>query len=66
MFYLAVLLFQVYKVMVSVRGHEWSVFRRYAEFDKLYNTVSGTLACDWFSKILIRLRMNSLWLQFEL
>lgn len=32
---------QVYKVIVSVRQHEWFVFRRYAEFDKLYNTVSG-------------------------
>lgn len=32
--------FQVYKVIVSVGEHEWFVFRRYAEFDKLYNTVS--------------------------
>ncbi|MBN3286227.1 SGK3 kinase, partial [Polyodon spathula] len=29
----------VYKVMVSVSRHEWFVFRRYAEFDKLYNTL---------------------------
>lgn len=33
--------FQVYKVMVNVGQQEWFVFRRYAEFDKLYNTVSG-------------------------
>lgn len=33
-------LFQVYKVLVSVGQQEWFVFRRYAEFDKLYNTVS--------------------------
>lgn len=32
--------FQVYKVIVSVRRQEWFVFRRYAEFDKLHNTVS--------------------------
>uniref|UniRef100_A0A0E9QDL9 PX domain-containing protein n=1 Tax=Anguilla anguilla TaxID=7936 RepID=A0A0E9QDL9_ANGAN len=25
--------------MVSVGRHEWFVFRRYAEFDKLYNTL---------------------------
>ncbi|XP_033849589.1 serine/threonine-protein kinase Sgk3-like isoform X1 [Acipenser ruthenus] len=31
--------YTVYKVMVSVRRHEWFVFRRYAEFDKLYNTL---------------------------
>lgn len=31
---------QVYKVLVSVGSNEWFVFRRYAEFDKLYNTVS--------------------------
>ncbi|XP_068604275.1 serine/threonine-protein kinase Sgk3 [Brachionichthys hirsutus] len=31
--------FTVYKVMVTVRQHEWFVFRRYAEFDKLYNTL---------------------------
>uniref|UniRef100_A0A8C7T292 Serine/threonine-protein kinase Sgk1 n=1 Tax=Oncorhynchus mykiss TaxID=8022 RepID=A0A8C7T292_ONCMY len=30
---------QVYKVMVNVGRHEWFVFRRYAEFDKLYNTL---------------------------
>lgn len=35
------LLFQVYKVLVSVGQQEWFVFRRYAEFDKLYNTVSS-------------------------
>lgn len=38
--FLSVLLFQVYKVIVSVGPQEWFVFRRYAEFDKLYNTVS--------------------------
>uniref|UniRef100_A0A8C7F668 Serine/threonine-protein kinase Sgk1 n=1 Tax=Oncorhynchus kisutch TaxID=8019 RepID=A0A8C7F668_ONCKI len=31
--------YTVYKVMVNVGRHEWFVFRRYAEFDKLYNTV---------------------------
>uniref|UniRef100_A0A7N6B308 Serine/threonine-protein kinase Sgk1 n=1 Tax=Anabas testudineus TaxID=64144 RepID=A0A7N6B308_ANATE len=31
--------YTVYKVIVSVRQHEWFVFRRYAEFDKLYNTL---------------------------
>lgn len=31
--------FTVYKVMVSVGRNEWFVFRRYAEFDKLYNTL---------------------------
>uniref|UniRef100_A0A8C9FWT8 PX domain-containing protein n=1 Tax=Pavo cristatus TaxID=9049 RepID=A0A8C9FWT8_PAVCR len=31
--------FTVYKVLVSVGRNEWFVFRRYAEFDKLYNTV---------------------------
>nr|XP_020455703.1 serine/threonine-protein kinase Sgk3 isoform X1 [Monopterus albus]XP_020455704.1 serine/threonine-protein kinase Sgk3 isoform X1 [Monopterus albus] len=31
--------FTVYKVMVSVGRQEWFVFRRYAEFDKLYNTL---------------------------
>uniref|UniRef100_A0A3Q0T4S1 Serum/glucocorticoid regulated kinase family member 3 n=1 Tax=Amphilophus citrinellus TaxID=61819 RepID=A0A3Q0T4S1_AMPCI len=31
--------YTVYKVMVSVRQQEWFVFRRYAEFDKLYNTL---------------------------
>uniref|UniRef100_A0A8C9G1Q2 PX domain-containing protein n=1 Tax=Pavo cristatus TaxID=9049 RepID=A0A8C9G1Q2_PAVCR len=30
--------FTVYKVLVSVGRNEWFVFRRYAEFDKLYNT----------------------------
>lgn len=35
------LLFQVYKVIVNVGRQEWFVFRRYAEFDKLYNTVSA-------------------------
>ncbi|EPY74002.1 hypothetical protein CB1_002337015 [Camelus ferus] len=30
---------QVYKVLVSVGRSEWFVFRRYAEFDKLYNTL---------------------------
>ncbi|RMC15316.1 hypothetical protein DUI87_07505 [Hirundo rustica rustica] len=30
---------QVYKVLVSVGRNEWFVFRRYAEFDKLYNTL---------------------------
>lgn len=41
-------LFQVYKVLVSVGQQEWFVFRRYAEFDKLYNTVSSgaALACS--------------------
>lgn len=34
-------LLQVYKVLVSVGQQEWFVFRRYAEFDKLYNTVSS-------------------------
>uniref|UniRef100_A0A8C5GPJ4 Serum/glucocorticoid regulated kinase family member 3 n=1 Tax=Gouania willdenowi TaxID=441366 RepID=A0A8C5GPJ4_GOUWI len=29
--------FTVYKVMISVGRQEWFVFRRYAEFDKLYN-----------------------------
>uniref|UniRef100_A0A3B4ULE8 Serine/threonine-protein kinase Sgk1 n=2 Tax=Seriola TaxID=8160 RepID=A0A3B4ULE8_SERDU len=29
--------YTVYKVMVSVGQQEWFVFRRYAEFDKLYN-----------------------------
>lgn len=33
-------LLQVYKVLVSVGRNEWFVLRRYAEFDKLYNTVS--------------------------
>lgn len=33
--------FQVYKVIVNVGQQEWFVFRRYAEFDKLYNIVSG-------------------------
>uniref|UniRef100_A0A6J0VB33 Serine/threonine-protein kinase Sgk3 isoform X3 n=1 Tax=Pogona vitticeps TaxID=103695 RepID=A0A6J0VB33_9SAUR len=31
--------FTVYKVLVSVGTNEWFVFRRYAEFDKLYNTL---------------------------
>uniref|UniRef100_A0A8C7F5X2 Serine/threonine-protein kinase Sgk1 n=1 Tax=Oncorhynchus kisutch TaxID=8019 RepID=A0A8C7F5X2_ONCKI len=31
--------YTVYKVMVNVGRHEWFVFRRYAEFDKLYNTL---------------------------
>nr|XP_023401813.1 serine/threonine-protein kinase Sgk3 [Loxodonta africana] len=31
--------FTVYKVLVSVGHSEWFVFRRYAEFDKLYNTL---------------------------
>ncbi|KAF3703566.1 Serine/threonine-protein kinase Sgk3 [Channa argus] len=31
--------YTVYKVIVSVGQHEWFVFRRYAEFDKLYNTL---------------------------
>ncbi|XP_019354206.1 serine/threonine-protein kinase Sgk3 isoform X6 [Alligator mississippiensis] len=30
---------KVYKVLVSVGRNEWFVFRRYAEFDKLYNTL---------------------------
>ncbi|KAF0021442.1 hypothetical protein F2P81_026306 [Scophthalmus maximus] len=30
--------YTVYKVIVSVQQQEWFVFRRYAEFDKLYNT----------------------------
>ncbi|KAJ8336933.1 hypothetical protein SKAU_G00381530 [Synaphobranchus kaupii] len=29
--------YTVYKVMVSVGRHEWFVFRRYTEFDKLHN-----------------------------
>ncbi|XP_072306881.1 serine/threonine-protein kinase Sgk3 [Eucyclogobius newberryi] len=29
--------YTVYKVIVGVGQHEWFVFRRYAEFDKLYN-----------------------------
>ncbi|MGH0144760.1 UNVERIFIED_CONTAM: hypothetical protein FKN15_005853 [Acipenser sinensis] len=36
--------YTVYKVMVSVRRHEWFVFRRYAEFDKLYNTQKHIMA----------------------
>ncbi|KAL2085180.1 hypothetical protein ACEWY4_018500 [Coilia grayii] len=31
--------YTVYKVMVTVGRHEWFVFRRYTEFDKLYNTL---------------------------
>ncbi|XP_069477236.1 serine/threonine-protein kinase Sgk3 [Ambystoma mexicanum] len=31
--------YTVYKVIVSVGRSEWFVFRRYAEFDKLYNTL---------------------------
>ncbi|XP_042318295.1 serine/threonine-protein kinase Sgk3 isoform X3 [Sceloporus undulatus] len=31
--------FTVYKVLVSVGTNEWFVFRRYAEFDKLYHTL---------------------------
>ncbi|XP_030623258.1 serine/threonine-protein kinase Sgk3 [Chanos chanos] len=31
--------YTVYKVMVNVGRHEWFVFRRYTEFDKLYNTL---------------------------
>uniref|UniRef100_A0AAY4AJN0 Serine/threonine-protein kinase Sgk1 n=1 Tax=Denticeps clupeoides TaxID=299321 RepID=A0AAY4AJN0_9TELE len=31
--------YTVYKVMVTVGRQEWFVFRRYAEFDKLYNTL---------------------------
>uniref|UniRef100_A0A672SVE3 Serum/glucocorticoid regulated kinase family member 3 n=1 Tax=Sinocyclocheilus grahami TaxID=75366 RepID=A0A672SVE3_SINGR len=31
--------YTVYKVIVSVGRHEWFVFRRYAEFDRLYNTL---------------------------
>uniref|UniRef100_A0A672Y891 Serum/glucocorticoid regulated kinase family member 3 n=1 Tax=Sphaeramia orbicularis TaxID=375764 RepID=A0A672Y891_9TELE len=31
--------YTVYKVIVNVGQHEWFVFRRYAEFDKLYNTL---------------------------
>ncbi|KAG7272303.1 hypothetical protein CRUP_014188 [Coryphaenoides rupestris] len=31
--------YTVYKVMVSVGRREWFVFRRYAEFDKLYNVL---------------------------
>lgn len=37
---------QVYKVIVNVGQQEWFVFRRYAEFDKLYNTVSGGCICN--------------------
>uniref|UniRef100_A0A8C2JLN1 Serine/threonine-protein kinase Sgk1 n=1 Tax=Cyprinus carpio TaxID=7962 RepID=A0A8C2JLN1_CYPCA len=31
--------YTVYKVIVSVGRHEWFVLRRYAEFDRLYNTL---------------------------
>ncbi|XP_029447275.1 serine/threonine-protein kinase Sgk3 isoform X3 [Rhinatrema bivittatum] len=31
--------FTVYKVIVTMGRNEWFVFRRYAEFDKLYNTL---------------------------
>ncbi|XP_039272059.2 serine/threonine-protein kinase Sgk3-like [Styela clava] len=31
--------FTVYKVMVSIGKNSWFIFRRYAEFDKLYQTV---------------------------
>ncbi|XP_018409716.1 PREDICTED: serine/threonine-protein kinase Sgk3 [Nanorana parkeri] len=31
--------YTVYKVIVSIGRNEWFVFRRYAEFDKLYNTL---------------------------
>uniref|UniRef100_H2TDP8 Serum/glucocorticoid regulated kinase family member 3 n=1 Tax=Takifugu rubripes TaxID=31033 RepID=H2TDP8_TAKRU len=31
--------YTVYKVLVSVGQQEWFVFRRYAEFDKLYNAL---------------------------
>ncbi|XP_037136185.1 serine/threonine-protein kinase Sgk3 [Syngnathus acus] len=31
--------YTVYKVIVNVGQQEWFVFRRYAEFDKLYNTL---------------------------
>lgn len=47
---------QVYKVLVSVGQQEWFVFRRYAEFDKLYNTVSSEamlLSSLWLITILI-------------
>ncbi|XP_053414926.1 uncharacterized protein LOC128563566 [Nycticebus coucang] len=39
LFKLSLALSQVYKVLVSVGRSEWFVFRRYAEFDKLYNTL---------------------------
>lgn len=47
---------QVYKVLVSVGQQEWFVFRRYAEFDKLYNTVSNEamlLSSLWLTPFLI-------------
>lgn len=42
------LLFQVYKVLVSVGQQEWFVFKRYTEFDKLYNAVSSRDLLNWF------------------
>ncbi|TSK98481.1 Serine/threonine-protein kinase Sgk1 [Bagarius yarrelli] len=36
--------YTVYKVMVRVGRHEWFVFRRYTEFDKLYNTQKHIMA----------------------
>jgi len=37
--FLMVYVFQVYKVQVHIGKDTWFVFRRYAEFDKLYNSV---------------------------
>uniref|UniRef100_G3NEW2 Serine/threonine-protein kinase Sgk1 n=1 Tax=Gasterosteus aculeatus aculeatus TaxID=481459 RepID=G3NEW2_GASAC len=36
--------YTVYKVIVNVGQQEWFVFRRYAEFDKLYNTLRKQFA----------------------
>lgn len=47
------LFLQVYKVIVNVGQQEWFVFRRYAEFDKLYNTVSGGTLSFWFYSMCI-------------
>lgn len=33
-------------MMVRVGRHEWFVFRRYTEFDKLYNTVSRDISSE--------------------
>ncbi len=45
--------FQVYKVIVNVGQQEWFVFRRYAEFDKLYNTVSPGTMPFWIYTVMI-------------
>lgn len=44
----SVSLSQVYKVIVNVGRQEWFVFRRYAEFDKLYNIVSGSTVLQFY------------------